>query len=790
MKINSLHQWYVELDNQSKKVEKYEDTIISFYKFMKKDPNEVGYKPFMKGFYKNNKFGDLILPTILSSLLPSAIISAVIAILSWILFMVSKKINFFQAIKNFGLYYAKTSLIILVGMLIVCVGLAVLFKFLKYKSICKSLEKQEKGIEEILSTLPSNYRTSDKMNLCAQVYYTNQKVAPATTFEAVDKLYPTYGKRPFQSVMFDIPFRNDLIPEEQLEDVKNPNMVEQDTSDTKNNPHLPKDIDTRMKEGSKDSQKDLDAMIGLAPVKDQVAKFENRIKLLGKDSNNGCHMAFLGSAGTGKTTVARIITKILFDLGFIEKNQYLEISGDYLRAGDTERALAIIEYAYGGVLFIDEAYLLYDKNGYGSDATGILLKAMEDHRKDFVCILAGYEEQMTKLIFSNEGFSSRIKHKIYFDDYTVEEMLDLFDYFIKDNKLKLTVNPDARELLVKAFTLEKRFKTFGNARTVRNAVDAIIDNYADRSVSTNNKEKVITYEDVDLYYKDRENEYQHETRNASAADHVDESIIKLAELKPKVFEGSKDPDEDMRHLVGLDSFLDEIQTLKNQKEFYGNEFTAKQQNILFVGPEGCGKTSLVKVLTGYLYQLGYIQDNRYLDISAEFMKGAFVGHTSRRADAIINYASGGVLYIRNLNLINNDMSDGFSQEATSAIITALSQNHNLVIVIADYYSDFIESISNQFNMIYEFPDYTSEQLVEIFKLKAKEDGFDVEQNVIVTLYDKLSTGGTIRDILRIYDNTKKKHISQFTEANKYLIIPEDLVLNGEKKALKLKMKKN
>lgn len=487
---------------------------------------------------------------------------------------------------------------------------------------------------------------------------------------------------------------------------------------------------------------------------------------------------------THNTTIARIVTKIMYDLGYIKENQYIEISGDYLCAGSTSRASAIIEYSYGGVLFIDEAYLMYKS---GAETVGVLLKAMEDHRTDFICILAGYEEQMTKLFASNEGFSSRIKHNIYFTDYDENEMLDIFNSFISNyNGKSYKLNDDAVDTLLNAFRLEKKSKSFGNARTVRNCVDAIMDNYADRSISTKTDTKVISLEDVELFANERRKVLSHEIKNAGAVNQLDESIIRLAELKPRLKEGSKDPDSDIKKLVGLESFVDEMNVLNNQKEFYGD---TTHQSILLIGDNGCGKSSLTKILTGYLYKMGYIEENKYLDIPAEFLKGSYVGHTAKRAEAIISYASGGVLYITNYNALV-DSNDSFASEVISAINTAISENTNVTIVLADSQSDSIESLRSIFTITYDFPEYTSEQLLEIFKITASNENFLIEDEALNIVSEYIESNKLkVRDIQQIFTNSVKNHITNFNgdERLKYIISKEDIVLPSKK--LKLKINK-
>lgn len=144
---------------------------------------------------------------------------------------------------------------------------------------------------------------------------------------------------------------------------------------------------------------------------------------------NGRHFVFYGSAGTGKTTVARIITGFLYKYGYIKENKCIEIDGNFLKAGemsDTKTKL-LIQKAYGGVLFIDEAYAIMDGTAeYGKAVIATLIKEMEDNRDKFTVILAGYKNDIKRLLDTNEGFKSRIKEYLEFPDYSTTEMKDIF----------------------------------------------------------------------------------------------------------------------------------------------------------------------------------------------------------------------------------------------------------------------------------------------------------------------------------------------------------------------------
>lgn len=253
------------------------------------------------------------------------------------------------------------------------------------------------------------------------------------------------------------------------------------------------------KDGSDDPEADLKAMMGLAPVKRKVQELQARMEFEHENHtsmDNGHHMCFFGSPGTGKTTIAGIMTGILYKNRVIKKNQFIETDGNFLRGDNpretSEKINLLVRFARGKVLFIDEAYSMFDGGG-SQDIIATLIKLMEDHRKDFVLIIAGYEDEMKELIEANPGFKSRISEYLYFPDYTNDELCNIFSSMA--NAHNFYVPQETRERLMKRFENERRQKYFGNARTARNVLDEAVSlhalNLKEGKIKPDNKFKIM-----------------------------------------------------------------------------------------------------------------------------------------------------------------------------------------------------------------------------------------------------------------------------------------------------------
>ena len=268
------------------------------------------------------------------------------------------------------------------------------------------------------------------------------------------------------------------------------------------------------KEDMKDLLAELDGYIGLQTVKEEVHNLINMASVYQlrrqhdlPTTDMSLHLVFTGNPGTGKTMMARMMARIYRSLDILSKGQLVEVDRSGLVAGyvgqTAIKTQKVIQKALGGVLFIDEAYALNGKseNDFGQEAIDTILKAMEDHRDDLVVIVAGYTDLMDKFIHSNPGLESRFNRFLLFEDYTPDEMLDIFKMQCKKGCYQLS---DGVEELVRDYITEENGdpETFGNARGVRNIFEHILVAQNNRlaAMETVTKEDLMTLTQDDVLH--------------------------------------------------------------------------------------------------------------------------------------------------------------------------------------------------------------------------------------------------------------------------------------------------
>lgn len=332
-----------------------------------------------------------------------------------------------------------------------------------YEILIKKLEQTEELTEEvkekIYKYIKSTYSQSENQNM-----------------EYVNKLY--------QAIILK---RNNEF------DIKGKRILEtKDIPDVYNTRNLP------------EIMAELNELVGLGMIKEQINDLVYLLKFNQKAnidiSKFNLHMIFTGNPGTGKTTVARLISDILYNIGYVKQNKLVEVSSKDLIAeyiGQTAgKTFNVIKSALGGVLFIDEAYALNGEGmKYGEESISTILKAMEDYKDKLVIIFAGYKEEMDSFVRANVGLASRIGYKINFPDYTLEELIEIFLNLVEKNNL--TITEEAKEKVEKLIQESTKIENFGNARYIHSLFQKILINHA-KNADTKKQENLLIIDEEDV----------------------------------------------------------------------------------------------------------------------------------------------------------------------------------------------------------------------------------------------------------------------------------------------------
>lgn len=256
---------------------------------------------------------------------------------------------------------------------------------------------------------------------------------------------------------------------------------------------------------------ELNQLVGLEKVKKVLYELSDLIELKNKAKdklkikNVNLHMVFLGNPGTGKTTVARIVSSILYNLKYIRQDKLIEVSskdlvGEYV--GQTApKTMAVVERALGGVLFVDEAYSLasggqQENSAYNEEAIATLIQAMENYRDDLVVIFAGYTKEMQDFLNANSGIVSRIGYTLEFEDYTTDQLIEIFKGYTK--KAGFVLTDGAIEKLRGVIDEYRGTPNFGNARFVRSVYEKSVIKHASNTKGKKRKDIIRTMTEDDI----------------------------------------------------------------------------------------------------------------------------------------------------------------------------------------------------------------------------------------------------------------------------------------------------
>ncbi len=535
--------------------------------------------------------------------------------------------------------------------------------------------------------------------------------------------------------------------------------------------------------------KKLDGLVGLGGVKKEISNLAAYLNLqIRRGETNtfqGKHYVFTGNPGTGKTTVARIMADVFKTLGIVSRGQLVEADRAKLVAGYSGQTAIktnqLVDQAMGGVLFIDEAYTLKSNDGdsFGAEAIDTLLKRLEDDRGKFICIVAGYTDQMHDFIDSNPGLKSRFTQTIHFDDYTPDELTQIFINLAKGKNF--TVDDDTQAAIHREFEqlYLRRDKNFGNAREARRIFDAAVERQSQRLV------KLMSdpgFQEADMYKLTKDDLPMAQNE---AARPLDEVLNELDE-----FIGMRTVKNSIRRLAVQSMFM------KQRAAMGAGRVQQLAMNFILTGNPGTGKTSIARKMGEILQSMEILPTPRVLEASRATLVGKYMGETPKIVNNMCDKAMGGILFIDEAYTLS-DGGDQYGKEAIDTLMKRMEDDRGKFVVIAAGYKDKMEEflmmnpgLASRFTHKLHIDDYNEDELLAIFKQMAQKESYTLsptaEFKALDTIYKmvmaKDESWGNAREMRNLLDATIQKlsmRVSQLppdqvTKETYQIILPEDI----------------
>lgn len=534
-----------------------------------------------------------------------------------------------------------------------------------------------------------------------------------------------------------------------------------------------------------DIMKEFDSFVGMQSVKDAIRRIAKEIAVqkqlieMGEAAEGLTKYNFIltGNPGTGKSTVARIFGKVFKALGVTSTDRVTEkvpkdIIGEYINQSDKNMDAAINE-AMGGVLFLDEAYDLepMDNAGKSTSSEGkkavqLLMTRMENEAGKFVVICAGYPKEMATFMNSNPGLKRRFSHTIHIDDYTAEELLEIYERAAQAKKYNFTLADET--VRMKALNMFRNMITmkddkFGNAGEAMKKVAETKTNINNRLMSIPpdqwTPEVLHTALAEDIPYEE------------PAKVSVEEC---LAELNALIgLEGVKDSLTKLAHTIN-----NEIETAKLENR----RPEIPLGHYLFLGNPGTGKTTVARLMGKILYSMGALPTPNVVEVGKSDLVGRYIGETEGITSHVIDSAMGGILFIDEAYQLadNYGGGKGYGADALEVLVARLENDRGRFVCIAAGYTHEMESfISENSGFESRFPqrnritfeDYNPDELFQIFMIYANKGGYVLDPMAENAVRGKLTmmynnrgrTFGNGRDARNLFDEVKSNLAARLAE---------------------------
>ena len=504
----------------------------------------------------------------------------------------------------------------------------------------------------------------------------------------------------------------------------------------------------------------LDGLVGLDAVKQEIsnlASFLNLQVMRGEQNTfQGKHYVFTGNPGTGKTTVARIMADVFRSLGILSRGQLVEADRSKLVAGYSGQTAIktnqLIDTALGGVLFIDEAYTLKssDADTFGNEAIDTLLKRLEDDRGKFICIVAGYTDQMHDFIDSNPGLKSRFTQTIHFEDYTPDELTEIFLNMAKGKNF--TIDDETKGAIHRQFEqlYLRRDKNFGNAREARRIFDEAVEKQSQRLVGEMNNPQ---FHEEDMYRLTAADLPMAQSEKARPLDEV------LNELDE--FVGMRTVKNMIRRLAVQSMFI------KQRAAMGAGKVQQISMNFILAGNPGTGKTSVARKMGEVLQSMEILPTSHVVEASRATLVGKYMGETPKIVNNMCDKAMGGILFIDEAYTLSSE-NDQYGKEAIDTLMKRMEDDRGKFVVIAAGYKDKMDDflavnpgLASRFTHKLHIEDYNEDELLAIFKKMAAKEQYTLSPAAEFKLMDlicrmvvtKDETFGNAREMRNLLDET-------------------------------------